>query len=400
MTRALASAALALTLVQADAANPVNLRLGEPSRRDRTVALAVDAIVDTTEGRQIDAGQAAARLDGVSLLLVGETHDSREAHRVQQRILEALVAHGRRVRIGFEMLQADKQPVLDRWSRGELTEAAFVDEVGWYEHWGVSWRYYREILRLARDRRLPVVGLNVPREIISTVRAEGFDALSKDQASRLPPDIEATDAEHLALFKAYMGGGGAHGSTDADAWAGLQRAQATWDAVMARYAVAALGDAPDPQTIVVVLAGSGHVAYGLGIERQARRSFRGRIATLVPVAMPLGSATSVSASLGNIVWGVLEEPAPLYPALGASLRRGTEGVSVSFVEPGSPAATSGLSAGDTILEIDGQKITTPGTVGRLIGEKDWGDGVDALVRRDGADRPLRILLRRQLSKYK
>jgi uncharacterized iron-regulated protein len=395
MMRALASAALALTLVQADAANPVNLRLGDPSRRDRTVALAVDAIVDTADGQSIDADQAAARLDGVSLLLVGETHDSREAHRVQQGILGALVERGRHVRIGLEMLQADRQAVVDRWSSGELTDAAFVDEVGWYDHWGVSWRYYRDILRLARDRHLPVVGLNVPREIISAVRAKGFDALSKDQASRLPTDIEATDAEHLALFKAYMGGGGAHGSMDANAWAGLQRAQATWDAVMARNAVAALGDSPDLQTIVVVLAGSGHVAYGLGIERQARRSFRGRIATLVPVAMPLGSTTTVSASLGNFVWGVVEEPAPLYPALGASLRRGNEGTTVSFVEPGSPAAASGLTAGDALLEIDGQKVSTPGTVGRVIGEKDWGDGVDALVRRDGADRRLRILLRRQ-----
>jgi uncharacterized iron-regulated protein len=395
MMRALASAALALTLVQADAANPVNLRLGDPSRRDRTVALAVDAIVDTADGQSIDADQAAARLDGVSLLLVGETHDSREAHRVQQGILGALVERGRHVRIGLEMLQADRQAVVDRWSSGELTDAAFVDEVGWYDHWGVSWRYYRDILRLARDRHLPVVGLNVPREIISAVRAKGFDALSKDQASRLPTDIEATDAEHLALFKVYMGGGGAHGSMDANAWAGLQRAQATWDAVMARNAVAALGDSPDLQTIVVVLAGSGHVAYGLGIERQARRSFRGRIATLVPVAMPLGSTTTVSASLGNFVWGVVEEPAPLYPALGASLRRGNEGTTVSFVEPGSPAAASGLTAGDALLEIDGQKVSTPGTVGRVIGEKDWGDGVDALVRRDGADRRLRILLRRQ-----
>ncbi len=49
----------------------------------------------------------------------------------------------------------------------------------------------------------------------------------------------------------------------------MQRAQCTWDATMGYNAIQAFeahaGEAGEGEAIMVVFAGSGHVAYGLGI---------------------------------------------------------------------------------------------------------------------------------------
>ncbi len=76
-------------------------------------------------------------------------------------------------------------------------------------------------------------------------------------------------------------------------------AQAAWDATMAFHAVKAWREAKDERAIVVVLVGSGHVVYGLGIARQARRSFDGEVSSVIPMAIAKGEkgdTTQVRAS--------------------------------------------------------------------------------------------------------
>src|SRR6185295_4600085 len=105
-------------------------------------------------------------------------------------------------------------------------------------------------------------------------------------------------------------------------WKGMFDAQCVWDATMAQNSVAAVKKyAGDDKAILVVLAGGGHVVYGLGIQRQAARLFPGKVATLMPVAVrddknkPVREAR---ASYADFVWGVLPERDPFYPSLGIS----------------------------------------------------------------------------------
>ena len=51
---------------------------------------------------------------------------------------------------------------------------------------------------------------------------------------------------------------------------GMFRAQCTWDAAMGWNALQALKKHGGEKAIMVVLIGSGHVAYGLGAERQVK----------------------------------------------------------------------------------------------------------------------------------
>jgi uncharacterized iron-regulated protein len=384
----------------------LDLAIGDPARKDRMVTLGVDRLIDTSSGDEISPADVARRLRDTRILLIGELHTNKETHRVQRQVIEELHRAGRRVIIGLEMYPYTEQAPLDRWSRGAaggpapMSEEAFIKESEWYLHWGYHWGYYRDIFLFARDHGLRMVGVNAPREVISAVRKKGLRNLAPEEARQIPPDIDTDNAEHLTLFKAFLGGGdathGGAGGASEPAWKDMLAAQAAWDATMAFHAVKAWREAKDERAIVVVLVGSGHVAYGLGIERQARRAFDGEVSTLIPLEVKRGDTLPVRASYANIVWGVPAELSLAYPTLGITpvTRSADQLQQVVSVARNSPAALAGVASGDILLAIDGQAVTSREIFNRLSASKDWGDAAELKIRRGTEEITLKLFLRR------
>jgi S1-C subfamily serine protease len=165
---------------------------------------------------------------------------------------------------------------------------------------------------------------------------------------------------------------------------------------MAFHAVKAWREAKDERAIVVVLVGSGHVAYGLGIERQARRSFDGAISSIIPIEIAKGETMQVRASYADIVWGVPREPYLAHPSLGITpvTRSADQLQQVVVVERNSPAAAAGVVVGDIVLAIDGQPVTSRESFNRLSATKDWGDTADVKLRRGSEEITVKLFLRR------
>ena len=375
------------------------LPIGDPARRDREAPVVLDAITDTASGAVFVPAELSKRLEGVRLLLVGESHTDIDSHRVQKRAIEELARAGRKVTIGLEMFPYTAQPALDDWVAGKLSEEAFLDAARWYRSWGYHWLYYRDIFLLARDRRIPLVAINAPRDVVAAVRKKGFTGLTPEEAAHIPVDVDSKDADHLRLFKASFGDAGFHSGMDDAAWQSMLDAQCTWDATMGFHAVQPLRGDPDPKAIVVVLVGAGHVQYGLGIERQLKGKLTGRIASLIPVPVrdsELGPIEAVQASYANFVWGIPSEGDPLYPELGIATRPGDEGLLVVLdVEKDSPSAAAGLRPGDTLVSFDGAVIRDREALAKAMSGKRWGDGVELSVRRDGEPAVVYVLLRRK-----
>ncbi len=394
--------AIVLAALPAGAGKVLDLPVGDPGRRDRSAPVLLDGITDTATGDQITPAELATRLDGVRLLLVGESHTEMEFHRVQLKILQELVARGRKVSIGLEMYPVSEQPWLDRWSTDpSLDEEVFLRESHWYRNWTYHWNYYREIFRLAHERGLPMFGLNVPREVVQTMRREGRQALTAEQARLLPERIDTESKEHRQLFRAFFSDSeDLHGGMSDEQFEGMFRAQCTWDGAMAHNALRALARTPDESAILVVLVGSGHVAYGLGVERQARLEFAGRIASVMPIEveddetnLPIRAAR---ASYADFFWGIQLERDPLYPVLGVSTaeRAAGERLPVIFVAKDSVAAAAGFEVGDLLLSMDGVPIDDKEALHRLMSEKRWADGARFLVRRGEREEELVALFRR------
>jgi uncharacterized iron-regulated protein len=291
-----------------------------------------------------------------------------------------------------------EQASLDAWHAGTGTEQEFVDRSKWYEHWGYHWNYYRDIFRFTRDKQIRMSALNAPREVVAAVRKKGFKDLTPEEAAHVPTDIDTGGDDYLTLFKAQMNAGGnPHPGMTDEALKGMLSAQATWDATMAWQAVKGIEAAGDPNAIMVVLVGSGHVAYGLGIERQARRYFTGGIASVIPVPVEDEDQKPISvvrASYANFTWGVAGEPESAYPSLGISIVPMPAGRSILDVQKDTVGARVGLKVGDVVTSIDGQPLTGKETWNRVMASKEWGDVVTLGLKRGTEEMSLPIPLRR------
>jgi len=374
-----------------------NLSVGDAERRTRDARVVLDGITDSTTGDVISADDLAARLRNTRLLLIGESHTTADFHRVQLRVIRALHDAGRTVMIGLEMFPYTEQPSLNHWSAGLLTETGFVTLSRWYEFWGYHWNYYRDIFLYARDNRIPMYGVNTPRSVVTAVRQKGIANLSDADKQRVPPHIDVDNPDHLAFFQASMDDDNSvHGHMPESMLKSMQAAQATWDASMAYNSVNVLKTAP-ADSILVVLVGSGHVAYGVGIEHQARQWFQGKITTLIPVPVQDSEGKPVSAvraSYANFVWGIPYERDSLYPSLGFSTTETAGARKIIAIEKDSIAARSGFQVDDQVLALDGIPTPDRETWNRLMATKNWGDTAVITVKRGASEIPIRAELRR------
>ena len=331
---------------------------------------------------------------------MGEEHTQVESHAIERRVIEELHRAGRRVSVGLEMFPYTEQAVLDEWSNGKLSEEEFLRTSHWYKHWGYNWAYYRDIFLFARDNGLRMLAVNAPREVVSAVRKKGFQNLTPEEAAHIPARVDAQSADHMRLFQASFEDASFHAAMSPEQWQAMLNAQCTWDATMAFHAIQPLGKDADPKAILVVLVGAGHVQYGLGIERQARQWFSGKIASIIPVAVAdekKKPVRSVRASYANFLWGVPPETDPPFPDLGVSTR-GREGeplLEVIHVEKDSPAMRAGLTEGDVLLTMDGAPIPDRETLARAMAGKRWGDATVFSVKREGKAVTVPVLLRRE-----
>jgi len=399
LVRAAALPLIALLSAAVRAEDLLRLPVGDPARRDCEAPLVLDAITDTATGALLTPAELPGHLAGVGLVLVGEGHTDADSHRVEKRVIEELVRAGRSVTIGLEMYPYTEQKWLDDWSAGKVSEETFLEESRWYRNWGYNWLYYRDIFLFARDHRIPMVAINAPREVVAAVRRKGFQGLTAEEAAHVPTDIDSKNAEHLRLFRAEFEEGSFHGGMDEAAWQSMLDAQCTWDATMGLHAIQRLLSGEDPKNVVVVLVGAGHVQYGLGIERQVRRSFAGGVASVIPVPVEdakTGPVRTVQASYANFVWGTPPESEPIYPDLGVStnLRARDQLLEVMHVEEDSPAARGGIAYGDVLLSLDGAPIPDREALARAMAAKRWGDDAVFTVRREGETAVVTVPLRR------
>jgi uncharacterized iron-regulated protein len=379
-----------------------NLPVGDKARATRTVVPVLDGIVDTAKGDVITPATLAKRLDGARILFIGEEHTDLDVHMVQARVIEELHKAGRKVYIGLEMFPVTEQAYLDNWRDGLYTEEGFVRLSQWYQNWGYHWNFYRDIFMFARANKLRMFAINAPRDVVTAMRMKGIDKLTPEERAYLPPTIDFTGSdEHRRVFKASFEDDDAlHAKLTDEQQEGMYRAQCTWDATMGWNAAKALEKYDDPQAIMVVLIGAGHVNYGLGSERQLRvNGFKGRIASLIPVHMadPKGAKLEkVQASYANFVWGVPQQVESEYPSLGVSLagKLGKQPTKIIQVSKGSPAEKAGLLVGDVLLTVDGDAVDNFGTLRAIQSRWRWGDATQVKLQRGEETRTIEVPFRR------
>ena len=227
-------------------------------------------------------GDAIAALAKRGVVLLGESHDQAEHHRWQLHTITALFGHRPDMVLGFEMFPRRVQPVLDRWSKGELNEANFLREVEWSQIWGFADELYLPLFHFARTHRLPMLALNIDRATNRRVAAQGFASVPSAEREGVGDPAPASSSYRDRLFEWFK----KHPAAGQDARAASERferfvcAQQFWDRAMAEAIVGALRDAGQP--LVVGIMGSGHIEYGDGVPHQLAALEVEDVATALP----------------------------------------------------------------------------------------------------------------------
>ncbi len=205
-------------------------------------------------------------------VFVGEMHGEAGHHSAQLQVIKELHEGGAEVSIGLEMFRQDGQDALDRWVRGDLEELEFGEI--FLQHWS-NWHAYREIFIFAREEKIPLIGLNIPREIVSQVAREGFASLTDAQRAELPLAACNVSPEYRNFIRRALHG---HSDNETD-FEHFCEAQMLWDSSMAEKLEDYLQQ--QPQRLVVVLAGNGH-SWKHGIPAQLKRRGDYRTRVLLP----------------------------------------------------------------------------------------------------------------------
>lgn len=394
ITGLLLGAAAVLSASAQDAEDAVlRLPLGPAAHRAKTLTVRPGVFLSAAKGKAVVFEKMAGALKKSRLVYVGETHDSLPMHDVQADVIEALAAAVPKLSIGLEMLPVDFQPVLDRWSRGELSEDELIRDSRWYLTWSFNFGYYRRIFLLAKERGIQVFALNSRRENVATVRMKGWDALSEEDRAVFPrPGLDNQDHRSLirAIFESteippQMKGAGLDVMFEA-----LYRAQSFWDEVMAAFAVRR---AEESGTSMVVLAGSGHLLYNLGINRRAFEKTRWPSATVVCVAVPKGAASVVVArGLADFVVGIPAEERPAFPAVGLAFKsfEGLRNLVVEKKPSDGVAKAADFEKGDIVLSVDGKSFDDANALRTYLAGFGWGEESRFRILRAGAEKEVAL----------
>lgn len=314
------------------------------------------------DGKLLTDAQIVSR--NADFILMGESHTNLCDHSVQARLIEALAKSGRRFTIGLEMLPVTAQPVLDRFNAHAITAENLGREIDWERLWGYPYAQYKPVFELAESFDLPVVALNIPRQVLTTFRDQGETALSPSDRAILPRRIipvssaqKAALAEQVGMHQSMRQKGAKNDAAGPGATPDLAAmtdafflVQALWDSTMAEQALAWRKRLDRP---MLILAGGGHVEHGWGIEYRLR--------TLNPSATCLAIMPVRDEEDFQEQTDTQQRPLPgdmVYffcatqhkSRLGMNIVFEDSGIRVESVDSGSRASKAGLAAGDVLLK--------------------------------------------------
>ena len=233
-----------------------------------------DLIFRVSNIGQVDLPTLVEELKETRVVVVGEQHNNRLHHEIQLAVIRALKESGRDVAVGLEMFVETSQPQLDRWTAGKMNEEDFFRVYS--ANWDINlYPIYRPIFVYARDQKIPMVGLNVPRQVVRQVARQGFDSLSEQQRGEIKVASCNIDLKYQETLARVLGSKGQGGPM----FTRFCEAQVVWDTAMAINTLEHIEK--DEKTVMVVLAGNFH-AWKRGIAEQIERRSEIPVKVILP----------------------------------------------------------------------------------------------------------------------
>jgi uncharacterized iron-regulated protein len=230
----------------------------------------VGHVYEVRSGRYVDLGALEAALAGAHFVLLGETHDNADHHRLQAQLVRAVTASGRRPALAFEMLDTAQQPAVDAAvAKPGHSPETISEAVSWAKSGWPSFDLYRPVFAAGLEADLPIAAANLPRKVVRQVVESGESALPPELRERLSREPPLAPAERDALRREM---GESHcGKLPEEMFDPLVLAQRARDVAMAERLFRA-----DTGQGAILIAGAGHVRTDRGVPAHLARDAQAR----------------------------------------------------------------------------------------------------------------------------
>jgi uncharacterized iron-regulated protein len=354
-----------------------------------------DQVIRTDTGKVVTLEDIVNQNPDTDVFIIGEAHDNYQCHTWQRDFIEALYKQYPKIIVGFEFFWREDNPILEQWRKGQITEDEVIKKTGWYERGAQHYGYTRLVMDVIKKYQVKTIGLNVPRSILHIVSRKGYDQLSAEEKI-LFPTLNIPNPEHEYFIKAIFGTFAAQ----VPMWfTNMYAAQKCWDVVMAESMRELLAKKEYNGYKGVIIAGSNHVAYKLGIPfRYQKAAPQAKITTMVPVLMPeektgeeeeeeemhpmmkmmgdsLKPAATFSRGIADYVFAADQPLYNYFPVIGLTIAEKNGKFVVTRVKKKSIAEKNGINKEDQITAIDGVEITSLEQFRSLIAQKNWDDSI-------------------------
>ncbi len=307
------------------------------------------------------------------VVFVGEQHDQYSDHLNQLSIIKNLYKHwGKTTRIGLEMIQQPYQSFLDNYIAGNISEREMLHGVEWYERWRYDFRLYRPIFIYARTNKIPLIALNIPKELTKKITKVGIKDLNTKERQLLPTVIDRSNPDYIKRVTNVFS---MHSHTSSKGIEKFLDAQLAWDEGMAFSASKYLKK--NSTTRMIILAGGGHVINRSGIPSRLDQKIHSNSAVVLNNIHDIPSSKQ-----GDYLLFSPEAKLPPTGLMGIVMTDSKNGVLVKSVSPHGSAIQAGILKGDVIIKIDGVKIQRSSDIKLWVLYKKPGDTLKLVLKRN------------------
>jgi uncharacterized iron-regulated protein len=191
----------------------------------------------------VSADEMFQRAARAAHVILGETHDNPEHHRLQRVALEALAARGPSRVLAMEQFDSEHQPAIDA-ARLRGADAEAIADAGHFDRKGWNWPLYRPLVQFALERGWPIAAANLSRSEARTIVADP----ARSGLPPAPPTVKA--ALERDIIEGHCGA-----APEPKRLAGMVEAQRARDARMASVM----------KDRSVLIAGNGHARRDRGV---------------------------------------------------------------------------------------------------------------------------------------
>ena len=316
--------------------------------------------------------ELSGKLTEKRALFIGEIHDRLEHHQNQLLLIQNLYARYPYIAIGVEYFQQPFQAHVNDYLAGYIDEREMLIRTEYFKRWKVDYRMFQPILRFAREKHIPVLALNVPGEVHTKVFRGGLSSLNAQERALIPDDIQPASKDYRQRLKAIF-----DTHPEGESFELFLEGQLLWDETMADVAANYLKK--HPQTLLVVLAGLGHMMYGDGIPKNLNRRLGGNYSAVAINGNQFGEHPGIA---DFILATPASAPLPKQGKLGISIEDSSNGVLITDLVSNGAAKSSGIDSGDFIVALDNTKVSNVAELKAVMFDKQPGDKLRITVHRE------------------